>query len=133
MDQKHDIRQFKTLTLDMCCKSVEIGDMRQRLTVGEFAILELFTRRPGVLFSRQQIMDAVFGTAAGYYTDRVCDSHIKRLRKQGVVGIVTHHGSGYCWEDQPPAPSKRAGTHTRPKMTIVPKIQTCSHCGAPFK
>lgn len=129
----HEIRKFKTLTLDMCCKAIEIGNVRQRLTAGEFAIMELFTRIPGVLFDRQQIMNRVFGENNGYYIDRVCDSHMKRLRRKGVVGIVTHYGSGYGWDDVIPLPTKRAGMNTRPRTTIIPKAHICSHCGAPFK
>ena len=128
----HDLRRFKTLTLDLCCKAIEIGGFRQRLSVSQFAVMDLFTRRPGVLFSRQQIMDAIFGNEAGYYTDRTCDSHIKMLRRQGVTGIVTHYGSGYCWEDRVPAATHRAGMNTRLKTVIEPKPKLCNYCGAPI-
>ena len=132
MDQAHDLRRFTTLTLDLCCKALEVGTIRQRLSVSEFAILDLLTRRPGVLFSRSQIMDAIFGNEAGYYTDRTCDSHIKRLRKQGVPGLMTHYGSGYYWEDRQAEPTRRAGTDTRKPTAITPKPALCSHCGAPI-
>ena len=110
----HDVRRFATMTVDVCCKAVEIGGQRKRLTKAEFSVLELLTRRPGALFSRSQIMDAVYGHDEGYYSDRTVDSHIKRIRKQGIPGIICHHGSGYCWEDGKPAP------------------KLCDHCGAPI-
>ncbi len=97
-DYAHEIRRFKTLSLDICCKAVEIGAVRKRLTSSEFAIMDMLTRRPGVLFSRAQLMDAMYGIDAGYYTDRTVDSHIKRIRKQGVSGIISHYRSGITFK-----------------------------------
>lgn len=129
----HEIRQFKTMTLDLCCKAVEIGDVRHRLTYSEFAIVELLTRRPGALFSRQRIMDAMYGEGAGNFTERTVDSHIKRIRAQGITGIICHYRTGYCWEDRVTERSGKPGASPREKTAAaVISPRCCAHCGAPI-
>jgi two-component system phosphate regulon response regulator PhoB len=68
------------------------------LTVGEFKSLDLFMRRPGVVFSRYQIVDAIHdGEHAS--TDRAVDVLIVGLRKKlGSCSdwIETIRGVGYC-------------------------------------
>jgi len=68
------------------------------LTVGEFKALDLFMRRPGVVFSRYQIVDAIHdGEHAS--TDRAVDVLIVGLRKKlGACSewIETIRGVGYC-------------------------------------
>lgn len=67
------------------------------LTLSEFKILNLFMKRPGLVFSRYQIVDAVHG--ADYpVTDRSVDVQIVGLRrKMGKHGgmIETIRGVGY--------------------------------------
>ena len=81
-------------------------EVRQRgkgveLTLSEFKALELFLRRPGVVFSRYQIVDAVHG--ADYpVTDRSVDVLLVGLRKKlGADGIriETVRGVGYKYSD----------------------------------
>ncbi len=129
----HDIRRFNTLTLDLCCKAVEIGNTRLRLSVGEFAMLEQLTRRPGVLYSRQLLMDVMFGEGEGDFGDRIVDSHIKRMRKQGITGIITHYGSGYCWEDRIIDKNVTGSYGSRAHTRTPEKPRLCDHCGAPIK
>lgn len=68
------------------------------LTIGEFKSLDLFMRRPGVVFSRYQIVDAIHdGEHAS--TDRAVDVLIVGLRKKlGSCSdwIETIRGVGYC-------------------------------------
>jgi two-component system phosphate regulon response regulator PhoB len=71
------------------------------LTYTEFRILQLLIRRPGWVFSRQQIVDGVRGE--GYaVTERAVDVQIVGLRKKlGVCGaqIETVRGVGYRFKD----------------------------------
>ncbi|WP_426031945.1 winged helix-turn-helix domain-containing protein [Cypionkella sp. TWP1-2-1b2] len=131
MGDQHELRHFKSMTLDLCCRAVEINGTRFRLTVGEFTILAMLTRRPGALFSRDQLLDALYGAAGGCYTDRTVDSHIKRMRRQGITGIVTHYGSGYCWEDRVFEKRDNAMYAQRLTVPVVPP-RCCDHCGAPI-
>ena len=51
-----------------------------RLTVTEFLILKSLVVRPGLVKSRDQLMDIAYGETI-YVDDRTIDSHIKRMRK----------------------------------------------------
>ncbi len=70
------------------------------LTVSEFMILEALASRPGVVKSRNQLMDAAYQDDV-YVDDRTIDSHIKRLRRKFRAvddkfrGIETLYGVGY--------------------------------------
>ena len=74
------------------------------LTVTEFLILETLAQRPGVIKSRNQLMDAAYSDDI-YVDDRTIDSHIKRLRRKfrevdpGFGGIETLYGAGYSFAD----------------------------------
>ena len=65
------------------------------LTASEFALLHTFMRRPGQVFSRAQLLDALPGEA-GEAFDRTIDVHIKNLRRKvGAQYIETVFGVGY--------------------------------------
>lgn len=66
----------------------------------EFRLLEHFMRRPGQVFSREQLLDAVWGHDV-YVEVRTVDVHIGRLRKALKVGdrkdpIRTVRSAGYA-------------------------------------
>lgn len=70
------------------------------LTVKEFRILQLFAKRPEVVFSRQQILDQVWGHDISL-TERTVDTHISSLRKKmGPAGdmIKSIRGMGYKFD-----------------------------------
>jgi len=69
------------------------------LTPSEFDLLALLASRPGQTFTRQQLMDDLYGGAASS-VDRSVDSHIKNLRRKlesasDVRYIETVYGVGY--------------------------------------
>ena len=70
------------------------------LTVTEFLILETLAQRPGVVRSRDQLMDHAYHED-NFVDDRTIDSHIKRMRKKfravdpAFKGIETLYGVGY--------------------------------------
>jgi two-component system response regulator ChvI len=74
------------------------------LTVTEFLILEALALRPGVIKSRNQLMDAAYSDDV-FVDDRTIDSHIKRLRRKfraadpQFVAIETLYGAGYSFAD----------------------------------
>jgi two-component system response regulator ChvI len=73
------------------------------LTVTEFLIIQALARRPGLVKSRDQLIDAAYGENI-YVDDRTIDSHIKRLRKKfrdvddGFSQIETLYGVGYRYK-----------------------------------
>lgn len=75
------------------------------LTVTEFLILESLATRPGIVRSRNQLMDAAYQDDV-YIDDRTIDSHIKRLRRKfrevdpEFDGIATLYGAGYRYSDE---------------------------------
>ena len=74
------------------------------LTVTEFLILEALAIRPGVVKSRNQLMDAAYNEDI-FVDDRTIDSHIKRLRRKfrivdaDFAAIDTLYGAGYSFAD----------------------------------
>jgi two-component system response regulator ChvI len=74
------------------------------LTVTEFLMLEELARRPGVIKSRNQLMDAAYPDDV-FVDDRTVDSHIKRLRRKfravdpEFSAVETLYGAGYSFTD----------------------------------
>jgi two-component system response regulator ChvI len=82
-----------------------IWDSKQvTLTVTEFLILQALAARPGVVKSRDALMDAAYDDQV-YVDDRTIDSHIKRLRKKFKLVdnnfdvIETLYGVGYRFKE----------------------------------
>ncbi len=74
------------------------------LTVTEFLILQALASRPGVVKSRDALMDAAYDGQV-YVDDRTIDSHVKRLRKkfksvdEAFDMIETLYGVGYRFKE----------------------------------
>ena len=80
---------------------VRIAGETVELTATEFKILVILTRRPGWVFTRDQIVDATKGTNA-VVTGRSVDVHIVSLRRKlGACGeyVETIRGVGYRFKD----------------------------------
>jgi two-component system response regulator ChvI len=75
------------------------------LTVTEFMILEALAQRPGVVKSRNQLLDIAYQDDV-YVDDRTIDSHIKRVRRKFRAvdpefdGIETLYGVGYRFGEE---------------------------------
>ncbi|QDH13649.1 response regulator transcription factor [Formicincola oecophyllae] len=74
------------------------------LTVTEFLIVRALATRPGMVKSRDQLIDAAYGDSV-YVDDRTIDSHIKRIRKKfrqvddTFAQIETLYGIGYRYKE----------------------------------
>ena len=70
----------------------------------EFLILQALVQRPGVVKSRNALMDAAYDDQV-YVDDRTIDSHVKRVRKKfkavddSFDAIETLYGVGYRFKD----------------------------------
>jgi DNA-binding response OmpR family regulator len=92
------------MSIDPSRRRVVVDGRDVPLTPLEFDILLALAREPGVVFSREQLMDRVWG-----YRDhaggRVVDSHVARIRRKvGEDGseprfVRTIHGVGYAFRD----------------------------------
>lgn len=88
------------LSINVDTKGVEVAGKVIKLTKKEFEILSKLALNPGVIYSRADILDAVWNNES-YVLERTVDVHIARLRKKlGEMGsaIVNRSGYGYCFE-----------------------------------
>ena len=88
------------LTLDTGRRTLRVDDGPVELTTTEFNLLAFLMRRPGQVFTREQLLAQVWGYA-GYRDTRVMDVYVSQLRaKLGAAGpIRTVRGVGYSVAD----------------------------------
>jgi two-component system phosphate regulon response regulator PhoB len=89
------------IAIDMARREVRVNDEPVKMTFTEFNILHILARRPGVVFTRYKIVDALHGNDY-LVTDRAVDVQIVSLRKKlGPCGsyIETVRGVGYRFKD----------------------------------
>jgi DNA-binding response OmpR family regulator len=85
-----------TLHLDPAARRVTIAGEEKHLTPTEFDLLRTLARRPGVVFTREQLLVEVWGWRDGS-GQRTVDSHIRGLRRKLGTNLVrTVHGIGYA-------------------------------------
>ena len=93
------------LTMDPARHRVTWDGHDVTLTVTEFMILEALAQRPGVVKSRNQLMDVAYQDDI-YVDDRTIDSHIKRMRRKfrtvdgQFKAIETLYGVGYRFGEE---------------------------------
>ena len=93
------------LTMDPARHRVTWDGKPVTLTVTEFLILEALATRPGVVKSRNQLLDVAYQDDV-YVDDRTIDSHIKRVRRKfrqvdpDFDGIETLYGVGYRFGEE---------------------------------
>lgn len=90
-----------SLAIDSKKHKVTVAGVPVVLTSTEFRLLRLLCRRPGEVFTRERILDAVFGYQSDAY-ERTVDTHIKTLRKKlgsARDTIETVRGAGYRFRE----------------------------------
>jgi two-component system response regulator ChvI len=93
------------LTMDPARHKVRWDGKDVSLTVTEFLILESLAQRPGVVKTRNQLLDVAYNDDV-YVDDRTIDSHIKRIRRKFRAAapefdaIETLYGVGYRFDEQ---------------------------------
>jgi DNA-binding response OmpR family regulator len=114
MERIHDLRPGDPLirfdlAIDAARRRVEREGEEVSLTPLEFEILLTLARSPGMVFSRDDLMDRVWGYR-DYAGGRVVDSHVARIRRKlgDEAGepryIRTVHGVGYAFLEERSAP-----------------------------
>jgi len=96
---------YRDLKLDMASHKVMRGGRAVHLGPTEFRLLRVLLKRPGRVFSREQLLDLAWGRDI-YLEVRNIDVHIRRLRKQlnapGEADLIrTVRGAGYALDDEP--------------------------------
>jgi len=91
------------VVLDTTSRQVKLNGAPLQLTATEFRLLEFLMSRPGVVFSREQLLNAVWGQDRAI-TDRAVDVYVLRLRQKveqdSAAPVLIHsvRGFGYTFE-----------------------------------
>jgi two-component system response regulator BaeR len=91
------------LALDEAGLQATIGGKSLDLTAVEFQLLKVLAAQPGRIYSRDQLMDAMYRDER-VVSDRTVDSHVKKLRKKIADALpdreIIHsvYGVGYKYE-----------------------------------
>ncbi|MGE0845001.1 MAG: phosphate regulon transcriptional regulator PhoB [Flavobacteriaceae bacterium] len=101
------------IALDRETHRVTRGGRDMTLGPTEFRLLEFFMKTPGRVYSREQLLDGVWGRDV-YVDERTIDVHIGRLRKALNKGrktdpIRTVRGAGYAFDERFAVKAVRAG------------------------
>ena len=99
-----DIVTFGDVAVDRAAHRVRRGDREIHLGPTEFRLLDHLIQHPGRVFSREQLLDAVWGSDV-YVEARTVDVHIGRLRKAlnrpgEQDPIRTVRSAGYAMDEQ---------------------------------
>jgi two-component system phosphate regulon response regulator PhoB len=99
-----DVLSFGDIEVDREKKRVSRAGRAVDLGPTEYRLLEFLMERPGRVFSREQLLDGVWGREI-YIDERTVDVHVGRLRKALNRGhdtdpIRTVRGSGYALDDR---------------------------------
>jgi two-component system, OmpR family, phosphate regulon response regulator PhoB len=99
-----DIVVFKDLKIDRLSRRVYRGDNQIKLGPTEYNLLNFFIKNPSRVYSREQLLNQVWGNAI-YVETRTVDVHIRRLRKainlEGKVDLIrTVRSAGYALDIQ---------------------------------
>jgi len=94
-----NVLRHGALVLDAPRFQAEFAGKPVQLTALEFAIMRMLALRPGIVFSRDQIMDTAYDENI-HVSDRTIDSHVRNIRaKFAAAGcnsvIETVHGVGF--------------------------------------
>ena len=99
-----DVLAFGDIHMDREKKRVSRGGRAVDLGPTEYRLLEFQLERPGRVFTREQLIDGVWGSEI-YIDERTVDVHVGRLRKALNLGhgsdpIRTVRGAGYALDDR---------------------------------
>ena len=95
------------LLIDPAKRAVSVDGERAQLTYVEFEVLHILASHPGRVYSRQALLEAVWGDSA-YREPRTIDVHIRHLREKiesdprEPAYIFTVRGVGYRFRDAVP-------------------------------
>jgi DNA-binding response OmpR family regulator len=106
---RHDPRQAETiesdgLRIDLAKRTVEIEGRQVQLTYVEFELLRILASAPGRVFTRQMLLEGLWG-GAEYREPRTIDVHVRHLREKLERDpaepqlIFTVRGVGYRFRD----------------------------------
>ena len=113
-----------SLELDRSRCEARLDGSALTLTATEFRLLEFLMSRPGVVFSREQLLDAVWGHDRAV-TDRTVDVYILRLRQKiesdpaNPLFIRSVRGFGYSFNNAVHVEESQTSTTATPATAVA--------------
>jgi DNA-binding response OmpR family regulator len=105
VERSAEVVRVGPLTLDIERLEAIYSGTKVTLTLSEFRLLEALARRPGVVLSRDRLLEVVRGDES-VVVDRIIDTYVRRLRRKleavspGFSDIETVVGAGYRLRSQ---------------------------------
>ncbi len=102
--ESSDVITLGSVEVDVPKMRVTVAGRVVELTPTEFDLVVTLARRPGQIFTRAQLLDAVHGVSFASY-ERAIDAHVKNIRRKlepdprHPVYVLTVHGVGYKFAD----------------------------------
>jgi DNA-binding response OmpR family regulator len=99
-EKAHDVLSFGEATVNFSSMEATNGGAAVTLTVQEFKLLKFLASSPGRVFSRDELLNQVWGYN-NYPSSRTVDNHVLRLRQSlepdpaNPRFLLTVHGAGY--------------------------------------
>ena len=96
-----DTLDYQGFTIDLTTRDVVIGDRMIELTALEFDLLAFLAASPRQVFSRETLLDRVWGSSSEWQTTATVSEHVHRLRRKTELNpaeprwIETVRGVGY--------------------------------------
>ena len=101
--QTPSVLRFDAVEIDQAAMQLRVNGELQSTTATEFRLLDYLARHPGRVFSRDQLLDAVWGDAK-FVTPRSVDVYVRRVREKVEADpenpryLKTMRGAGYRFE-----------------------------------
>ncbi len=95
---------FEGLTVDLGARQVEVDGSVVDMTAKEFDLLAFLAASPRQVFSRDQLLDHVWGSSSQWQDDATVTEHVRRIRRRierdplQPRWILTVRGAGYRFE-----------------------------------
>ena len=95
---------FEGLFIDVRTREVRVAGSKVEMTAKEFDLLAQLAGKPREVFSRDQLLQQVWGSSSNWQSDATVTEHVRRLRRKIEVDpdnprwIMTVRGAGYRFE-----------------------------------
>jgi DNA-binding response OmpR family regulator len=105
VDTRSEVIEHDGLRIDLARRAVEAHEVGVQLTYVEFELLRTLAAHPGRVYSRQALLEALWGSA-DFRDPRTIDVHIRHLREKIEIDprepefIFTVRGVGYRFRDR---------------------------------
>jgi DNA-binding response OmpR family regulator len=94
-NDEHTILKYESISLNIVAREVIFEGNKIEMTKMEFELLKLLLEKPGRVFTREEILNKVWGYE-NFPTTRTVDTHILQIRQKTFDGLIeTIRGIGY--------------------------------------